>query len=59
MARLAATKSPKADLVRLPGNHYAPFLDAHEPAVEAELAFLRQHLQPHATPTPPPLTQSA
>lgn len=55
----AATKSPKAELVRLPGNHYAPFLDAHEPAVEAELAFLRQHLQPHTTPTPPPLTQSA
>jgi hypothetical protein len=26
------------------GGHYASFLDAHEPAVEAELAFLSRHL---------------
>ncbi len=40
----AARRAPQAELVRLPGGHYAPFLDAHEPAVEAELAFLRRHL---------------
>jgi uncharacterized protein len=40
----AAERAPHAELVRLPGGHYAPFLDAHEPAVEAELAFLRKHL---------------
>jgi hypothetical protein len=27
-----------------PRGHYEPFLDGHEPAVEAELAFLRQHV---------------
>ena len=39
-----ARRAPRAELVRLPGGHYAPFLDAHEPAVEAELGFLRSHL---------------
>jgi hypothetical protein len=33
-----------AELVRLVGGHYAPFLDAHEQAVAAELSFLRRHL---------------
>ena len=40
----AARLAPRAELVRLPGQHYAPFLEAHEPAVEAELSFLRRHL---------------
>ena len=40
----AARRAPHAELVQLPGGHYAPFLDAHEAAVRAELAFLRRHL---------------
>lgn len=40
----AARRAPQAELVHLPGGHYAPFMDAHEPAVEAELAFLQRHL---------------
>jgi pimeloyl-ACP methyl ester carboxylesterase len=40
----AARRAPRGELVTLPGGHYAPFLDQHEPAVEAELAFLRRHL---------------
>jgi pimeloyl-ACP methyl ester carboxylesterase len=44
----AAEAAPAAELVRLPGGHYAPFLDAHEQAVAAELDFLRRHLiHPH------------
>jgi len=39
-----ARRAPAAELVRLPGGHYAPFLDAHEEAVAAELAFLSRHL---------------
>ena len=27
-----------------PGGHYAPFLDAHEQAVAAELSFLHRHV---------------
>ncbi|MFB4304336.1 alpha/beta hydrolase [Actinomadura sp. NTSP31] len=40
----AADRAPRAELVRLPGGHYQPFLDGHERAVEAELSFLRRHL---------------
>ena len=40
----AARRAPGAELVRLPGGHYAPFLDGHEQAVAAELSFLRRHL---------------
>lgn len=40
----AAEKAPHGELVRLPGGHYAPFLDAHELAVEAELRFLHRHV---------------
>jgi uncharacterized protein len=40
----AARRAPQAELVHLAGGHYAPFLDAHEQTVEAELAFLRAHL---------------
>ncbi|QNE23031.1 alpha/beta hydrolase [Kribbella qitaiheensis] len=48
----AAGRAPHAELIRVPGGHYAPFLEQHEPVVEAELAFLRQHLlnQPATTP---------
>jgi uncharacterized protein len=47
----AARRAPGAELVSLPGGHYAPFLEAHEQTVEAELAFLRRHLarQPDQT----------
>jgi alpha/beta superfamily hydrolase len=41
--RVART-APLGELVRLPGGHYAAFLDAHEQAVDAELSFLRRHL---------------
>jgi pimeloyl-ACP methyl ester carboxylesterase len=46
----AARRAPHAELVRLPGGHYEPFLGGHERAVEAELSFLRRHLvdHPHA-----------
>ncbi|MDR2986292.1 MAG: alpha/beta hydrolase [Nocardiopsaceae bacterium] len=40
----AAHRAPRAELVRLAGGHYAPFLDGHEQAVEAELGFLRRNL---------------
>jgi uncharacterized protein len=40
----AARRAPNAEVVRLPGGHYAPFLDEHERAVDAELSFLRRHL---------------
>jgi uncharacterized protein len=40
----AAARAPRGELVSLPGGHYAPFLEAHEETVEAELSFLRRHL---------------
>jgi pimeloyl-ACP methyl ester carboxylesterase len=40
----AARRAPRAELVRVPGGHYAPFMDAHEQAAEAELAFLERHV---------------
>jgi pimeloyl-ACP methyl ester carboxylesterase len=43
----AAGRAPHAELVRMPGGHYEPFLDGHERAVEAELDFLRRHLLDH------------
>jgi len=44
----AANRALRGELVRLPGGHYAPFLDAHEQAIEAELSFLRRHLPDHS-----------
>jgi pimeloyl-ACP methyl ester carboxylesterase len=38
----AARKAPHGELVRLPGDHYAPFT-GHEGAVAVQLAFLRTH----------------
>ncbi|MGW5360555.1 alpha/beta hydrolase [Actinopolymorpha pittospori] len=46
----AAGRAPHGELVRMPGGHYEPFLDGHERAVEAELAFLRRHLLDHTRP---------
>jgi pimeloyl-ACP methyl ester carboxylesterase len=40
----AAGQAPGAELVRLPGGHYAPFLEADEQAVAAELSFLSRHV---------------
>jgi fermentation-respiration switch protein FrsA (DUF1100 family) len=40
----AANRAPRAELVRMSGGHYEPFLGGHEEAVEAELSFLRRHL---------------
>ena len=39
----AARRAPRAELVRVPGGHYASFLEAHEQVVGAELSFLRRH----------------
>jgi pimeloyl-ACP methyl ester carboxylesterase len=40
----AAKRAPLGELVRMPGGHYAPFLDGHEQAAKTELSFLRRHL---------------
>jgi uncharacterized protein len=40
----AAERAPHAELFRMPGGHYEPFLGGHEQAVEAQLSFLRRHL---------------
>ncbi|WP_067898551.1 alpha/beta hydrolase [Nocardia vaccinii] len=43
----AASRAPRGEVVEISGNHYAPFLDKHEQAVEAQLSFLRRHLFDH------------
>ena len=58
-ALAAAAQAPTAEVLRVPGGHYAPFLDAHETAVEAELTFLNRHLTTHPAPAEPPLHHSA
>ena len=45
----AARRAPDAEVVRLPGGHYEPFLGGHERVVDAELSFLRRHLLESAT----------
>jgi pimeloyl-ACP methyl ester carboxylesterase len=40
----AAAQAPGAELLRVLGGHYAPFLEQHEVVVEAEIAFLAKHL---------------
>jgi uncharacterized protein len=42
----AAQRAPHAELVRVGGGHYAPFTNAHEEVVAAELSFLHSHLLP-------------
>ena len=39
-----AERASRAELIRLPGGHYAPFLEAHDAAAEAQVSFLRRHL---------------
>lgn len=41
----AARRAPNAHLERLPGGHYAPFLEAHEQAAALQAAFLSRHLR--------------
>ncbi len=43
-AKKAAAKVPLGQLVEVEGGHYAPYLDAHEEVVEAQLSFLDQTL---------------
>ena len=40
----AGERAPRGEIARLPGGHYAPFLDGHERAAEIQLEFLRRHL---------------
>ena len=40
----AARRAPRAEIVRIPGSHYEPFLNGHESAVQAQLSFLRRNL---------------
>ena len=42
----AARAAARGELVSLPGGHYAPFLEAHDQAVRAELSFLGRVLLP-------------
>ncbi|MGB0098395.1 MAG: alpha/beta hydrolase, partial [Solirubrobacteraceae bacterium] len=50
----AAKRAPRGELVRLPGGHYAPFMEAHEQAVEVEVTFLERHLLGDARDAPIP-----
>lgn len=43
-AHRAATRVPDAEVVSVPGGHYAPFLDQHDAVVAAELDFLSRRL---------------
>jgi len=43
-----ARRAPRGELFRVPGGHYAPFLDSHDEVVAAEVAFLRRHLTAEA-----------
>lgn len=49
----AVSNAPAVTVLPVEGGHYAPFLDAHEAVVTAELEFLERHLGPrsHADPT--------
>lgn len=40
----AAKRAPRGELGRLPGGHYAAYLDGHEQAVQMLQSFLRRHL---------------
>ena len=43
-AAKAALRAPRGELSRMPGGHYAPFLDGHEHALDVELDFLSRHV---------------
>jgi alpha-beta hydrolase superfamily lysophospholipase len=47
----AGGRAPRGEVVRLPGDHYAPFTAGFERAVEIELAFLSSHVLDRA-PSP-------
>ena len=50
----AAAAAPRGEVLHVEGGHYAPFLAAHEQVVQAEVAFLRRHLEaplPGSRPT--------
>ncbi len=51
----AANRAPRAELVRMPGGHYEPFLGGHEQAAGAELSFLRRHVLDHSPADGPAL----
>lgn len=40
----AAERAPRGELARLAGDHYAPFMEAHDEAVEIQVQFLQHHL---------------
>ena len=40
----AGERAPQGEVVRIDGGHYAPYLEGHERAVEAQLDFLRRRL---------------
>jgi uncharacterized protein len=46
----AAERAPKGELVRLPGDHYAAFGEAHDATLDVEIAYLRRHLLDHVLP---------
>ena len=48
----AAKRAPRGKLVRLPSGDYAPFMAAHEQAVELEATFLERHLLGDARDAP-------
>jgi pimeloyl-ACP methyl ester carboxylesterase len=39
-----ASRVPGGEVARLRGRHYAPFMESHEEAVDAQVSFLRAHL---------------
>ena len=39
----AGRRAPRGEVVRLPGDHYAAFLDGHDATVDVEIDFLRRH----------------
>jgi pimeloyl-ACP methyl ester carboxylesterase len=43
-AHKAAARIPDAEVLSVPGGHYAPFLDQHERVVTAELDFLARRV---------------
>ncbi|HZX02350.1 alpha/beta hydrolase [Kribbella sp.] len=46
----AAATTRLAEVLQVPGNHYAPFTNAHQQVVQAELTFLQNHLLQASTP---------